>query len=138
MTTTRRRWESVSCVFELERPAPGIVTLRIAGHDVGEFGVEPMQELERHIASDGAIELYIDARHSLGATIDVSGEWANWLGAHRGRCRRISMLTGSRFVQLTAEFVRRFAALSEIMRIYGDPAAFDSALQAAVARRPAD
>jgi hypothetical protein len=43
------------------------------------------------------------------------------------------MLTGSRFVQLSAELVRRFAELGDLMRLYTDPAAFDEALGGAVA-----
>ena len=38
------------------------------------------------------------------------------------------MLTGSRFVQVTADFVRRFADLRDMMCIYTEPAAFDAAL----------
>ena len=44
------------------------------------------------------------------------------------------MLTGSKFVQLTADFVRRFAELGDAMRVYTDGAAFDEALRAAVGR----
>ena len=40
----------------------------------------------------------------------------------------ISMLTGSRYVEITADFVRRFAALEGIMRIYTEPAIFDAVL----------
>jgi hypothetical protein len=58
-----------------------------------------------------------DARHARGPSMDVSGDWAVWLGRHRDELRHVSMLTGSRFVQLTADFVRRFAELGEIMRI---------------------
>ena len=38
------------------------------------------------------------------------------------------MLTGSRFIEITAAFVRRFAALEGIMRICSEPAVFDFAL----------
>ena len=46
------------------------------------------------------------------------------------------MLTGSRLIRITADFVRRFAGLNEIMRIYTDPAAFDesAALAASIPR----
>ena len=47
------------------------------------------------------------------------------------------MLTGSRFIRLTADFVRRFADLGELMRIYTDPAVFDGALSNAVANADA-
>jgi hypothetical protein len=44
------------------------------------------------------------------------------------------MLTGTSFVQLTADFVRRFAELGDAMRIYTDGAAFDEALRLATVR----
>jgi hypothetical protein len=39
-----------------------------------------------------------------GALIDVSGEWAGWLRGHKVQLQEVSMLTGSRFVQVTADF----------------------------------
>ena len=127
-------WEGIHSGFAMERPARGIVVLRFVGHDVGEFGDAPMRALEEHLSTDGSIELFLDARDSDGATIDVSSEWAQWLGAHRSRCDRICMLAGSRFIEITAKFVRRFADLGEIMRIYTDAHAFDQDLALAIAR----
>jgi phage regulator Rha-like protein len=64
--------------------------------------------------------------------VDVSAEWSQWLHQHRAELRSIHMLTGSKFIQLTADFVRRFAQLGELMRIYTEPASFEQALQTAV------
>jgi phage regulator Rha-like protein len=63
----------------------------------------------------------------------VSGEWAIWLRAQKANLQSISMLTGSRYVEITADFVRRFAELESIMRVYTDPVAFDAALAEAIA-----
>ena len=106
----------------------GVVVVRLIGWDAGEFGDVPMKELAKDLAKSGLIELFIDARAVKGASIEVSGEWAQWLAKNRARFKHISMLTGSRFIQLTANFVRRFADLGELMRIYTDPVAFDAAL----------
>jgi hypothetical protein len=78
------------------------------------------------------IRFFIDARDVRGASIEVSGEWAAWLRGHRTHLREINMLTGSRFIEVTADFVRRFAALEGVMRIYTEPAAFDAALAEAL------
>jgi len=43
----------------------------------------------------------------------------------------ITMLTGSKFIQITAEFVRRFARLNGIMWVCTEPAVFDLALEQA-------
>jgi len=105
-----------------------VVIVKISGTDIGEFGEEPMLELKKCLLEMDPIHLFIDARDVRGASIEVSGEWAAWLRDHKAHLQKISMLTGSRFIEVTAEFVRRFADLEGIMRIYTEPAAFDMAL----------
>jgi phage regulator Rha-like protein len=51
-----------------------------------------------------------------------------WLREQKVNLRNITMLTGSRYVEITAGFVRRFAELESIMRVYTEPLAFDEAL----------
>lgn len=121
--------------MRIERPAPRVVVMRIAGHDIGELGDAPFKELERALLEqEGLIELYVDARESSGVTTDVSGAWAGWLVKHKARLAHVSMLTRSKFVQVTAEFVRRFGDLTDKMRLYTDEKPFDEALAASVAR----
>jgi hypothetical protein len=127
------RFEGVHCTLRIERPAPGVLVVVFAGTDIGEFGAAPFRELERSMPGDGRIELYIDARDGQTASIDVSAEWARWLQIQRSRFDHVSMLTRSRFIQLSADFVKRFAEMGEVMRLYTDPAAFDQALAAATA-----
>ncbi len=109
------------------RPAKRVVVIELAGNDVGEHGNAPFLELSRE-HEDGPFELFIDARNSRGVTLDVSGSWARWLSEKRDSLRRVNMLTGSRFIELTANFVRDFADLGGLMRIYADAEAFDGAL----------
>jgi hypothetical protein len=110
-----------------------VVVLRFTGSDIGEFGDAPMKALEPDVAGEG-LRLFIDARATKAATIDVSNEWALWLRKHKSRFAVICMLTGGPFVQLTAKFVQRFAELGDRMRIYTDAAAFDAELRAATVR----
>ena len=126
------RFDGIHCNVDIQQPSPGMVVLRIAGADIGEFGDAPMQALEGRLAGGDAIELFVDARDVRGVSVEVSGEWAQWLSAHRVQLREVSMLTGSRFVRVTADFVRRFAALEGIMKVYTEAAAFDAALAEAV------
>lgn len=135
-TTTNRtagnfELEGLHCTLAVSRPAPGIVLVTISGTDTGEFADLPFRELERGLDA-APIDLFIDGRDTRGASIDVSNDWAAWLSSHRSSLQRVTMLTGSRFIHMTAEFVRRFAELGEIMRITTAPAAFDSELGAAV------
>jgi hypothetical protein len=129
------RFDGAHCSLVIERPRRGVVVLRISGRDIGEFGDLPMLELDKAVKTSGPIEFFIDARKVLGASLDVSSDWARWLGTHRAAFLTVSMLTSSRFIQITADFVRRFAGLGDIMRIYTDPAAFDETLAEAISSR---
>lgn len=125
-------FESASCSIVISRPAANVIHVRFAGHDVGGFGAGPMTELEKDLARGALLELFIDAGAAKGASMGVSGDWARWLSANKRRFRRVSMLTGSRFIQLSAEFVQRYSGLGETMRIYTDAEAFAAALEQAV------
>jgi hypothetical protein len=125
-------WQSTSSSLQIRRPAPGVVVLVATGTDIGEHGDGPFAELATD--AEAPFELFVDARESRAVALDVSGHWARWLAARHTTLVQVNMLTGSRFVQLTANFVRDFAELGDRMRIYTDPIAFEEALAAATAR----
>ncbi|HMJ12578.1 MAG TPA: hypothetical protein VK524_14235 [Polyangiaceae bacterium] len=113
--------------IEIERIPGKALVIRLTGHDVGDHANEPFTALDAALGAERPL-LFIDARGSKGASLEVSNAWASWLRSRRERLGEIHMLTGSRFIQLTADFVRRFADLGEQMFIYTDPAAFDERL----------
>ena len=121
-------YDGIHCNLKIEHFPTGVVVLRISGTDIGEFGDAPMRAMSDCLAGSGPIEFFIDARDVRGASIEVSGDWAQWLRRNKVQFRDVSMLTGSRFVQVTADFVRRFSDLEGVMKIYTEPAAFDAAL----------
>ena len=121
-------YPGIHCDLVIEQFPGRVVTMRISGSDVGEFGGAPMAVLDEWLAAGGPVDFFVDAREVRGASIEVSGEWARWMGANKAVLHSITMLTGSRFIQITAEFVRRFAELEGKMRVCTDPAAFDKAL----------
>lgn len=125
------QFEGVHCSISLQRPAESVVLLKISGTDTGELGAAPMRALHEWLTSAEAVKLFIDARAVRGASIDVSSEWAAWLSEHRSQLQSITMLTGSKFIQITAEFVRRFAELNGIMWVCTEPAVFDLAVEQA-------
>lgn len=128
-------FDGAHCSIVLERPTESVVLLRISGTDTGEFRNIPMQALDDWLTPLTPVKLFIDARAVRGASIDVSSEWAGWLSAHRDQLTAVTMLTGSRLIQLTAEFVRRFADLNGIMWICTEPEVFDLALSQALRRQ---
>jgi hypothetical protein len=135
MVTSARRIElfGSNVDFEINRVSSSTVVVVISGKDVGEHGDRPLRALDALLA-EGGFELFIDARKTTGASIDVSNVWAAWLRLHRDELHRIHMLTASRFVQLTADFVRRFAELGDAMLLYTDPVSFDAQLRVATER----
>lgn len=126
------RFDGIHCTLSIAKPAGRVVLMKIVGTDVGEFGVAPMTALRDCVGDSAPIHLFIDARDVRGASIEVSGEWAGWLSANKDMLENVTMLTGSRFIQITAEFVRRFSSLEGSMRICTDPTIFDYALREAI------
>ena len=121
-------YEGIHCNLAIRRPAPGVAVVVLSGCDIGEFGDLPMRELQKDLTCFKSIDLFIDARAVRGASIAVSGEWAIWMRAHRTSFKCIHMLTGSRYIQITATFVRRFAGLADLMNVFTEPAVFDEFL----------
>jgi hypothetical protein len=137
VSKTEVRFEGVHCSVVVDRPAPDVLVIRVEGADVGELGERPFRELSRDLEGATPIHLFIDARAATGASIEVSAHWGTWLRANQLRFGNVTMLPGSRFVEITASFVREFSGLRDRMRIETDPAAFDAALRAAcTAARP--
>src|ERR1043166_2559601 len=77
------RFDGAHCSIVIERPRRGLVVLRIAGRDVGEFRDQPMLDIEKDFAPGAPIELFVDARRVQGASLDVSSDWAQWLRGDR-------------------------------------------------------
>ena len=124
--------EGLHCVLTVERLAPGVVRIVFSGTDVGELGDAPFRELDARVAGPSPLDLFIDARAARAASVEVSGDWARWMRSRRADLGRVHMLTATRFVELSADLVRRFAGLEGAMRVYTDPAAFEEALAESV------
>jgi hypothetical protein len=126
------KFEGVNCSLVIRRPKPGVVVATFKGSDIGEFGDAPFRELAADLVENKRIDFFVDGRETPATSLDVSGSWANWLREHKDQIRRLDILCGSRFLQFTAEFVRRFSGFEDRMRIYTDAAAFEAELAAAV------
>lgn len=126
------RFEGLHGRLEISRPTVGVVLIVLKGHDVGEFGEGPFRELDKDLGSCLPFEIFVDARAVPAASIDVTGAWARWMMANRDRIQRFNIICGSRFIELTAKFVRQFTEFGPRMRIYTDTATFDAAFKAAV------
>ena len=126
-------FDAVNCSLTISRVSPGVVLLKFKGPDVGEFGDAPFQELAKDFAAQPKIQLFVDASECSGASVDVSSEWARWMSVNRARLTALHLLCGSRFIKLTADFVRRFTGFEERMWIYTERGPFEEALETAAA-----
>ena len=115
---------AIHAEFVIERPSPSVILLRFTGHDVGEFGSRPFQELEQDFARGVPIEIFLDAWEVRSASVEVSSDWAHWMMAHRRQIYRFNILCRTSFVRMTAHFVQRFTEFGDQMRIYTEPKHF--------------
>lgn len=127
---SRRAFISGTCCVAISRVAERRVLVRLLGKDYGELGSQPFLELEKNFDA-GPLELFFDLQAATGATMDVSSGWALWLRRHRERLRSVSILSGSRFVHLSARTVQGFSQLGDKLKLYADPVAFHGALHGA-------
>ncbi len=127
-------FDGAHCSVVLEQLSESVILMKLSGTDTGELRDRPMKALDEWLAHSTPIDFFIDARDVRGASIDVSSDWAAWFTANRERFRSITMLTGNKFVQITAEFVRRFAGLNGIMWVCTEPNVFDLSLDQAQRR----
>lgn len=125
-------YEGAHSSLAISRPAPAVAVVVLAGSDIGEFADLPMRELAKDLSRFGSIDLFVDARAMKGTSIEVSKDWALWIIKHRLQFKRITVLTGSRYFHITAEFVRRFTGLFHLMRVFTDQSAFDEKLRSSV------
>jgi hypothetical protein len=125
-------FEGVHCTLKLSSPADRLWLATFVGHDVGEFGDAPLRHLAEFLDQSQRMTLFVDGRDVPGASVEVSGNWAVWMQQNRDRLQQVHILCGSRFIHLTANFVKRFAGLEGKMFVYTEATAFEHALGAAV------
>ena len=118
----------------LSRLAPAIVLISASGHDKGQFGEAPFVWLEREIGRHGPVEIYVDMREMFNATQTVADQWSEWIARHRSRVKRMNLLVGSKYVQMTVEVAKLFSRTGDLMRVYTDAPAFSDAITQSLGR----
>jgi hypothetical protein len=121
------------CAFFYQRPAPGVVLMRIVGSqlDTGDLGNLPMNELADDLARWAPVELFIDASEAAGAAVAVQEGWTEWFARNRSALKAVNMLVRGNYMHFTVEIVRLFSRTGELIRIYLDAKPFGEALRRA-------
>jgi hypothetical protein len=120
--------------FEFARPKPGVLVVTIEGYDKGQFGTAPFDEIGSALRVAAPLELFIDARNAVGATVRVSQDWTSYLSHHKSDFRHVHVLAGSKMVELTVAIARHLSRTGNLIQIYSDPTIFETQLAAAARR----
>jgi hypothetical protein len=120
--------------FDFTRPKPGVLVVTIEGYDQGQFGTAPFDEIGSALRVGAPLELFVDARNAVGATVRVSQDWTSFLSRHKSDFRHVHVLASSKMVELTVAIARHLSRTGNLIQIYSDAAIFDSQLAAAARR----
>jgi hypothetical protein len=124
------RLESGKARFEFARVRPGRLLVTISGIDQGQFGSATLDEVTASLDREGALELFIDAREAVQASVNVSDDWTRFFTVQRSRLRRVHVLAGSKAVKLTVAIAQHLSRTGDLIQIYSDPQIFDARLSA--------
>jgi hypothetical protein len=121
--------------FVFLRPAAGVLVVTITGYDKGQLGTAPLDEVGSVLRIAAPIELFIDARSAIGATMRVSEDWTRFLSRHRAELARVHVLAGSKAVELTVAIARHLSRTDKLIQLYSDPTIFEAQLADACKRK---
>lgn len=128
------RMTSGESAFGFARPKPGVLVVTITGYDKGQFGTAPLDEIASVLRIAAPLELFVDARDAVGATVRVSEDWTAFIARHSADLTHVHVLAGSKMVELTVAIAGHLSRTEKLIQIYSDPRIFDAELAAACKR----
>ena len=117
--------------FGFARPKAGVLVVTITGYDKGQFGTAPLDEIASVLRIAAPLQLFVDARDAVGATVRVSEDWTRFITRHAADLTHVHVLVGSKMVELTIAIARHLSRTDRLIQIYSDPSIFDAQLEAA-------
>ncbi|MTV38919.1 hypothetical protein [Duganella radicis] len=120
--------KSGSGTFCFRRLTPGALLVTITGNDQGQFGTAALDEIRLEILRHGKLELLVDAEHAELVTVEVSQEWTRFFAITREQLKRVSVLTGSKLINLTVAIAQHLSQTGNLIQIYSDRSLFELAL----------
>ena len=120
--------------FDFVRPTPRVLVVSFTGYDKGQFGTGPFDEIGAILRVHTPLELFIDARNAIGATVRVSQDWTSYFSQHKQDFSGIHVLAGSKLIELTIGIVRHLSRTDNLIQIYSESERFEAELAAATRR----
>lgn len=109
--------------FVFRRPRPGVLVVRFAGRDTGQFGERPFDEMEAEAARFGPLRIFLDTSPADVAEVDVVARWSSWLRALPVWVQAIDILHGSEMTGLNVAIAAHLARRDRLQS-YADPQRF--------------
>lgn len=119
------RLSSSRCTFTYRRLRPGALLVTICGIDEGQFGPMTLDEVRVHLLDHRPLELFVDAEAAVAVMVEASREWTHFFSANRDKLKRVSVLAGSRAVELTVAIAQHLSQTGSLIQIYTDRALFE-------------
>jgi hypothetical protein len=117
--------------FTYERVRPGVLLVSVAGSDMGQFGTASLDEVRLEMLRQRPVELFVDAAAAQLVSVPVSKEWTQFFSLNREHLSRVSVLVGSRAIELTVAIAQHLSQTGNLIQIYTDRELFAARLQAA-------
>lgn len=102
--------------------------MTVVGDDRGDFGMAALDEISAEITRFSSIDLFVDARATVGVDTQVTEAWTAWFEANRSRLRSVSLLTTGKFMTLAVSISKHLSKTGNLIAIHTDPAPFEEAL----------
>lgn len=130
-----RSWRLASggAQFDYQRLSPGALLVTISGNDRGQFGLMTLDEIRLEILRQGRLELLVDASAATNVSVEVSRQWTDFFAHTRSQLKRVSVLTGSKLVNLTVGIAQHLSHTGDLIQIYTDRELFNTAMARASA-----
>ena len=127
----RVRLADARASFTYERLRPGALLVKATGADMGQFGTASLDEIRLELLRQRPVELFIDAQDVTVVAVDVSREWTQFFSLNREHLRRVSVLVGSKAMELTVAIAQHFSQTGNLIQLYSDRELFEARVAAA-------
>jgi hypothetical protein len=118
------------CTFVYERIRNGAMLVTITGIDKGQFGTASLDEIRLEMLRHRPVELFVDASAAIAVSIDVSKDWTHFFSLNREHLKRVSVLVGSKALELTVAISQHLSQTGNLIQIYTDAELFQARVDA--------
>ncbi|MEZ0307610.1 MAG: hypothetical protein ACAH21_06770, partial [Ramlibacter sp.] len=119
------------CTFTYERLRQGAMLVTVSGIDEGQFGTATLDEIRIELLRHRPLELFVDAQAAVAIAVAVSREWTHFFALNREHLKRVSVLSGTKAVELTIAIAQHLSQTGNLIQIYSDRELFDARVSGA-------